>query len=208
MAEVARIADGLSEGAAVLEHIQAELSGMLMGLPNLPHDSVPVGADESANVEVRRWGEPRALRLHAEGPCRPGRAAGHGLRHRRAAQRLALHLHARRHGAAAPCAGAVHAGRADHRARLHRVLHAVHRQPRDPRRHRPVAEVQGRHVLGAARRRRRAARAVPDLHQRDLADQQRARADPRSGGAADQAHRAQPVLPLARPAAPGATRAA
>jgi seryl-tRNA synthetase len=59
MAEVARIADGLSEGAAVLEHIQIELSGMLMSLPNLPHHSVPVGADESANVEVRRWGEPR-----------------------------------------------------------------------------------------------------------------------------------------------------
>jgi seryl-tRNA synthetase len=55
MAEVARIADGLSEGAAVLEHIQVELNGMLMGLPNLPHDSVPVGADERANVEVRRW---------------------------------------------------------------------------------------------------------------------------------------------------------
>lgn len=55
MAEVARIADGLSEGAAALEHIQAELNTMLMGLPNLPHASVPVGADESANVEVRRW---------------------------------------------------------------------------------------------------------------------------------------------------------
>jgi seryl-tRNA synthetase len=55
MTEVARIADGLSEGAAVLEHIQAELTAMLMGLPNLPHDSVPVGADENANVEVRRW---------------------------------------------------------------------------------------------------------------------------------------------------------
>ena len=55
MAEVARIAEGLSEGAAVLEHIQAELNAMLMGLPNLPHASVPVGADESANVEVRRW---------------------------------------------------------------------------------------------------------------------------------------------------------
>ena len=58
MAEVGRIAEGLSEGAAVLEHIQAELNGMLMGLPNLPQDGVPVGADETANVEVRRWGEP------------------------------------------------------------------------------------------------------------------------------------------------------
>jgi seryl-tRNA synthetase len=60
MAEVARIAEGLNEGAAVLEHIQAELNALLMGLPNLPHDSVPVGADETANTEVRRWGTPRA----------------------------------------------------------------------------------------------------------------------------------------------------
>jgi seryl-tRNA synthetase len=55
MAEVGRIAEGLSEGAAVLEHIQTELNAMLMGLPNLPQDSVPTGADETANVEVRRW---------------------------------------------------------------------------------------------------------------------------------------------------------
>ena len=61
MAEVAGIADQLNEGAAVLEHIQAELNGILMGLPNLPHDSVPVGADEAANVEVRRWGSPPAF---------------------------------------------------------------------------------------------------------------------------------------------------
>jgi len=61
MAEVAGIAESLSEGAAVLEHIQAELNAMLMGLPNLPHDSVPVGADENANVEVRRWGSPPAF---------------------------------------------------------------------------------------------------------------------------------------------------
>ncbi len=61
MAEVAAIAGQLSEGAAVLEHIQAELSAMLMGLPNLPHDSVPVGDDENANVEVRRWGKPTAF---------------------------------------------------------------------------------------------------------------------------------------------------
>ena len=59
MAEVAKIAEDLSEGARVLEHIQAELGAMLMGLPNLPHASVPVGSDESANVEIRRWGTPR-----------------------------------------------------------------------------------------------------------------------------------------------------
>ena len=55
MAEVAGIAEQLDQGAAALDRIQAELTAMLMGLPNLPHDSVPLGADESANVELRRW---------------------------------------------------------------------------------------------------------------------------------------------------------
>ena len=59
MAEVARIGSELADGAALLDRIQAELHTMLMGLPNLPHDSVPVGADEKANVELRRWGTPR-----------------------------------------------------------------------------------------------------------------------------------------------------
>ena len=61
MAEVGRIAGQLSEGAASLELIQAELNDVLMGLPNLPHASVPKGADEAANVEVRRWGTPAAF---------------------------------------------------------------------------------------------------------------------------------------------------
>jgi seryl-tRNA synthetase len=42
-----------------LEFIQAELAAIQMGLPNLLHESVPEGRDESANVEVRRWGVPR-----------------------------------------------------------------------------------------------------------------------------------------------------
>jgi seryl-tRNA synthetase len=37
------------------------MAQMLMSIPNLPHDSVPVGADEAANAEVRRWGDPRAF---------------------------------------------------------------------------------------------------------------------------------------------------
>jgi seryl-tRNA synthetase len=44
-----------------LDSIQAELTAWQLGLPNLLHASVPDGADESANVEVRRWGEPRAF---------------------------------------------------------------------------------------------------------------------------------------------------
>jgi seryl-tRNA synthetase len=70
MAEVAGIAGELEAGARQLERIQRELGEMLMGVPNLPHPSVPVGADEKANVEVRRWGEPRtfdfAVRDHVD----------------------------------------------------------------------------------------------------------------------------------------------
>jgi seryl-tRNA synthetase len=61
MAEVNGIADELKSGAERLEVIQAELGLMLMSVPNLPHASVPVGADETANVEVRRWGTPRSF---------------------------------------------------------------------------------------------------------------------------------------------------
>ena len=56
MAEVAGIADEMKAGADRLEAILAELQAQLMSLPNLPHDSVPVGADESANAEVRPLG--------------------------------------------------------------------------------------------------------------------------------------------------------
>jgi seryl-tRNA synthetase len=44
-----------------LEALQHELAHIHMGLPNLLHESVPEGRDESANVELRRWGEPRKL---------------------------------------------------------------------------------------------------------------------------------------------------
>jgi seryl-tRNA synthetase len=42
-----------------LEVIQAQVSDLQLGLPNLLHSSVPDGRDETANVEVRRWGVPR-----------------------------------------------------------------------------------------------------------------------------------------------------
>jgi len=59
MAEVGEIGVELDTGARRLELIQAELQQMLMSLPNLPQASVPQGADETGNVEVRRWGAPR-----------------------------------------------------------------------------------------------------------------------------------------------------
>ena len=61
MAQVAGIADELKTGAERLDLIQAELQTMLMSLPNLPQPGVPDGADETGNVEVRRWGTPRSF---------------------------------------------------------------------------------------------------------------------------------------------------
>lgn len=61
MAQVNGIADELKAGAERLETLQAELQLMLMSIPNLVQDVVPLGADESANLEVRRWGTPRAF---------------------------------------------------------------------------------------------------------------------------------------------------
>ena len=55
MAQVAGLADELKASADRLEVIQSELSDLLMAVPNLPQDDVPVGADEHGNVEVRRW---------------------------------------------------------------------------------------------------------------------------------------------------------
>jgi len=59
MAEVAQAKTELEASAARLEQIQPELQALLLGVANLPHESVPRGVDESGNVEVRRWGTPR-----------------------------------------------------------------------------------------------------------------------------------------------------
>ncbi len=60
MAQVAQAKTELEQSAQRLEQIQAELQTLLLAVPNLPHDSVPVGADEAANVELRRWSPPQA----------------------------------------------------------------------------------------------------------------------------------------------------
>ena len=58
-AEVAALKGELESSATRLDQIQSEMLSMLQAVPNLPHESVPVGADEHANVEVRQWGTPR-----------------------------------------------------------------------------------------------------------------------------------------------------
>ncbi len=59
LARVAALGDKLKAGQESLERIQGELSEIAMGIPNIPHASVPDGEDEADNREERRWGEPR-----------------------------------------------------------------------------------------------------------------------------------------------------
>ncbi|RMC95606.1 serine--tRNA ligase [Aquitalea palustris] len=59
MAEVANLGDELKAAEAAFEAVQAKMDALLMSIPNLPHESVPVGKDENDNVEVRRVGVPR-----------------------------------------------------------------------------------------------------------------------------------------------------
>ncbi len=66
LAAVADMGDKLADAEAELREVQQELDDILMGVPNLPHDSVPIGIDENDNREVRRWGEPRTFDFDAK----------------------------------------------------------------------------------------------------------------------------------------------
>ncbi|GGD02101.1 serine--tRNA ligase [Halopseudomonas salina] len=59
LADVERMGTELSDAKQELEEIQAELDALLLSMPNLPEESVPVGKDEADNVELRQWGTPR-----------------------------------------------------------------------------------------------------------------------------------------------------
>jgi len=55
---VAGLGEQLSTARQELDTVQTRLNDLLMGIPNLPHDSVPAGDNEAQNKEIRRWGEP------------------------------------------------------------------------------------------------------------------------------------------------------
>lgn len=58
MDEVKSLGDQLDQAKQELQEVQQALDDLLMGVPNLPDESVPEGKDEDDNVEVRRWGTP------------------------------------------------------------------------------------------------------------------------------------------------------
>lgn len=61
MAEVAGLGDELKANEVALGEVQARMARFMEAIPNLPHESVPQGADEAANVEVRKVGTPRSF---------------------------------------------------------------------------------------------------------------------------------------------------
>jgi seryl-tRNA synthetase len=61
MAEVAAFGDELKASEARLDQIKAQIETIALGIPNLPHDSVPQGDDETQNIEQHRWGTPRSF---------------------------------------------------------------------------------------------------------------------------------------------------
>ena len=59
MEEMRKVGDEIAEIDAKVAELDAAMDAFLMTVPNLPHESVPVGVDDKDNVEVRRWGTPR-----------------------------------------------------------------------------------------------------------------------------------------------------
>ncbi len=66
LAEVTQIKQGLERAQEELHQIQTEMGELMMGVPNIPHDSTPDGKGEEENVEIRRWGEPTQFDFEAK----------------------------------------------------------------------------------------------------------------------------------------------
>ncbi len=76
MAEVAGIGDELKTSATRLDELQARIGDFLLSVPNLPHESVPVGQDEAGNVELRKVGAPRTFDFEIKDHVDVGAALG------------------------------------------------------------------------------------------------------------------------------------
>ena len=61
MAQVGALGDELKASETRLGELLEKFNAILAGLPNIPDESVPVGSDETANVEIKRWGTPRSF---------------------------------------------------------------------------------------------------------------------------------------------------
>ena len=76
IAEVARVKQGLADDEARIREVEGRLRELLVALPNLPADDVPLGEDEAANVEARQWGTPPAFDFEPKQHFELGEALG------------------------------------------------------------------------------------------------------------------------------------
>jgi seryl-tRNA synthetase len=76
MAQVSAQADQLKALEAKLGQVQEKLTDFLLGVPNIPHESVPAGEGSEDNAEVRRWGEPRRFEFEVKDHVDVGTAIG------------------------------------------------------------------------------------------------------------------------------------
>jgi seryl-tRNA synthetase len=76
MAEVGGLGDELKANESKLADVQLKMNTFLQAVPNLPHESVPAGADETGNVEVRKFGTPRSFDFEVKDHADVGAALG------------------------------------------------------------------------------------------------------------------------------------
>ena len=76
LAEMKLVADKIKELDAELSEIDAQLDDMLMKIPNIPHESVPDGADDRDNAEIRRYGKPTEFSFEPKAHWDIGEALG------------------------------------------------------------------------------------------------------------------------------------
>jgi seryl-tRNA synthetase len=76
MAQVGALGDELKASEARLGELLEKFNAILAGLPNIPDESVPVGSDETANVEIKRWGRPRTFDFAVKDHTDIGEALG------------------------------------------------------------------------------------------------------------------------------------
>ena len=76
MAEASGLGDELKANEIALTEVQAKLAGFMESVPNLPHASVPVGTDETGNVEVRKVGTPPSFDFEVRDHVDVGAALG------------------------------------------------------------------------------------------------------------------------------------
>ncbi len=66
MEKVRVVGQEIKELDEQIKHLENSMDSILLNIPNLPHESVPLGVDEESNLEIRRWGEPRSFDFEAQ----------------------------------------------------------------------------------------------------------------------------------------------